>query len=835
MWPKYLSAVETMADNFTDLENSDSTKYYWERLAAESVKFIGKNNRYELQAYIKLSNFYLEKEQLTKAFSIIQAAIELIKTKPFGRDNMTIELYTNLAMIYAARQLYNEAIEAYELAAKKADLKTVDPMVSARFYLSYAKSLFENDKKTEALSKADKSLALYSVVYNKDQNSKVKILLLKSEIHTALNNLISADSCIREAYGLMNKIEAALQIKILKQDARILMLQQKFSAAETKLQKALETAQRSYNNKHALLGEIYLSLAELSDKSNDAPKAISYAIKGQESLLYSDFINLSPICYLQLLNSELKARISQKEIDTDLIEKKISAFFELINRQHLTLKDEKAIRIVAKELLANLISNCIDRNNEKAFYWSEFYKILYRKSLLSLEEPAKQFWTVSDKALTDIYTLKLQKLQLFHELEKALYQRDLARQARFSSLLKVTEQDILKNLSLLKKNQPDFFKRYFAYDIPSKKEIFDKLKGERLLYYFEGTEHYYRFVFDNKRFSATKINREQIDKEIIALLKQIRQKSKKVNSKAISKLILPDLSDSKSLVIIPDGNIWNLPFELLEVDNISVLEKYPLRYIWSASDLFRNPLSKGKDLCFFSTNYKKQPNNRFPQYQRAYKEAQNWSKNLNINFFRRSFHGDFEYNQQASESNFLAKNIKDFALLHLAFFIKRDQVNPLNSSILMHFQPDSIADGVLHLNELSAISLPLSMLTLSNFSDSSGFDDVMATFLLAFEATGSESILYPAWEVENKESSKIIRQYYKNLAAGMTKSEALRNAKITFKDISPYYWASLRLYGQDGQVAIAVKYRFPWLWTGIAAVALSVITMIYLRFRKRKL
>ena len=208
---------------------------------------------------------------------------------------------------------------------------------------------------------------------------------------------------------------------------------------------------------------------------------------------------------------------------------------------------------------------------------------------------------------------------------------------------------------------------------------------------------------------------------------------------------------------------------------------------------------------------------------------------MNINFFRRSFHGDFEYNQQASESNFLAKNIKDFALLHLAFFIKRDQVNPLNSTILMHFQPDSIADGVLHLNELSAISLPLSMLTLSNFSDSIGFDDVMATFLLAFEATGSESILYPAWEVENKESSKIIRQYYKNLAAGMTKSEALRNAKITFKDISPYYWASLRLYGQDGQVAIAVKYRFPWLWTGIAAVALSVITMIYLRFRKRKL
>jgi CHAT domain-containing protein len=80
--------------------------------------------------------------------------------------------------------------------------------------------------------------------------------------------------------------------------------------------------------------------------------------------------------------------------------------------------------------------------------------------------------------------------------------------------------------------------------------------------------------------------------------------------------------------------------------------------------------------------------------------------------------------------------------------------------------------------------------------------------------------------------SKLMQQYYKNLAAGMTKSEALRKAKLTFKDKAPQLWASLRLYGQDGLVALRTKFRFPWLWVGISAAILIIGILLFLRFRK---
>jgi len=104
---------------------------------------------------------------------------------------------------------------------------------------------------------------------------------------------------------------------------------------------------------------------------------------------------------------------------------------------------------------------------------------------------------------------------------------------------------------------------------------------------------------------------------------------------------------------------------------------------------------------------------------------------------------------------------------------------------------------------------------------------------LAFEASGTESVLYSAWAIENNLMSKLMQQYYKNLAAGMTKSEALRKAKLTFKDSAPYLWASLRLYGQDGLVALRTKFRFPWVWVGISAGILILFALIFLKFRQR--
>jgi len=832
MWGKYLSAVETLAENFTDQENSDSIKYYWENLAAESVSLIGKNNKYELSSYLALSDFYLKNEQLSKSASMLQEALELIKTKPLGREAFSVKAYTNLALVQSARKLYPEAIQSFELAAKNADVKTVDPQTSANFNRHYASTLYKTGKLTLALEKAEKSLNSYNALYTVDSKNKVELLLLKSDIYTGLKDLknavATADDAIKSAVN-----NTLLQSRALKQKASILILQSKFEESETLLLRAADLAQKFYAARHSFVAEIYLDLAALSLKKNESQKAKIYALKGQEFLYYNNRINLSPICCLKLLNIELKACIAAKEQNFTAFEKKIHEFYELLNRQQFSLNQEEELRYAGKLLFEHLIAVHLEKNKEKAFYWAEFYKIIYRRSLLQTDEASEKLWNLKDSTLTELKRLKLLKLQLLHELDITFDLKNPVKASKLENLILDTDNRIIKSLSVLKKNQAEFYASFYDLSLPSIKDISSKLNKDVLLYFFEANENYYRFVLQNNSLTATAIPKKQLDREIDAVLKMIASKTNQVRSENISKLILPELGAASGLVIVADGKIWNLPFELLEQQNSLVLEKYDTRYIWSYSDLLKSKRNKGTDLCFFSTNYKKQPNNRFQQYQAPYVDAKNWSKNLNINYYRRYFHGDFEYNQQASESNFLAKNIDEFSILHLAFFMHRDRSNPMNSSILMQFQPDSISDGVLHLNELSAISLPLSLISLSNFSDSSGFDEVMATFLLAFEASGAESLLYSAWSVDNAETAKFMRQYYKNLASGMTKSKALRNAKLSFKNKSPYYWASFRLYGQDGTVALRERFRFPWIWVGIGAAILLTIVILIIRLRKR--
>lgn len=829
MWGKYLSAVETLAENFTDLENSDSTKYHWENLAAESVRLVGKNNRYELTAYLALSDFYLENEQLSKTAAMLQEAFELIKTKPLGREPFSVKAYTNLALIQTEKKLYSEAIQSFELAAKNADVKTVEPLSSANMYRHYANLLLKSGKAALALEKAEKSLKFYNAIYSAEAKNKVDLLLLKSEIHITLKDLNNAannaDDALKSAFN-----SPLLQGKSLKKKAEILILQAKYSEGEAQLQKAVELAQQTFGSKHRFIGEIYLDLAELSLKMNAAQKAMSFALKGQESLSYNSAINLSPIVYLQLINSELKAALLLKSQNLSGIEKKVRDFYELINRQQFSISYNEELIRAEKLLFENLLWANFENNKEKAFYWAEFYKLLHKRGLLQIDESI----SLNDPALKELKLLKLQKLQLFHELEKAIDRKEKLKASKLENLISETDIRIEKTLLLLKKNHSEFYTNFYAFKIPTVKEISANLKQESLLYFFATEEKYYKFFIGSNKLTATVFSKKQLDTEIEALLKQIASKSNKLNSENISKLILTDLGAVNGLVIAADGKIWDLPFELLKYSNILIVEKYNTRYIWSASDLMKNYSYEGKDLCFFSTNYKKQPNNRFPHYQAPYKEARNWSKNLNINYYRRYFFGDFEYNQQASESYFLSKNIKDFSLLHLAFFNQRDDSNPMNSSILMHFQPDSISDGVLHLNELSSIRLHLSLVSLSNFTDSSGFDDVAATYLLAFEATGAAALLYSSWQVDNAESAKFMREYYKNLAAGLTKSEALRKTKLSFKNKSPYYWASYRLYGQDGTVALRKKFRFPWLWVSIGTTILLILGLLLLRFIKRK-
>jgi CHAT domain-containing protein len=306
---------------------------------------------------------------------------------------------------------------------------------------------------------------------------------------------------------------------------------------------------------------------------------------------------------------------------------------------------------------------------------------------------------------------------------------------------------------------------------------------------------------------------------------------------------LPDLPKPEEgltqLLIVPDGELWNLPFELLlteKTDNSFLIKQLAIRYLWTLSDaLPKDSRCKGKDLSFFTTNYKNQPNNKYAALQPAYKTAKEWAKGLSVNHYRRYIHGDFQHNIHASESEFSGTNIAAFAALHLALYSEGDSENPMNSRIFMSFLPDSVSDGLLHAYELAQYQMPLSLLSIASLQDSFGFNDANAALMLAFAEVGVESVIWPQWATSDEYTRKLMLQFYKNLATGMSKASALQQAKIALMEDknSPYFWASHRLLGQDGLVSLRTRFRFPWLWVGGGAGVLGLLALLWF-LRRRK-
>lgn len=837
MWSKYLSAIETMAENFTNLEKSDSLKYYWEFLAGESVRFIGKNNRFELNAYNALAEYYTFNEQYDYALALLDKALSHIKSKALGREAPLTSVYTNIALIYEEQQLFDRALEMFETAEKSIIKKASEPTVTAKLYFSFARTLWEIGEFEKALEKSERAAQIYASLYSPNSKKSVELLLLQSEIYAASSKLPQAEKAANEALRMLTLLSSdpVLQIKAMSRLATILELGNKVDEAERNLILALSLAEKSFGKKHPGLAMLYHQLAEIAFKKSDYKAALSYAENGMAAVyLDKPSICLSSLKMLKLLKMSIAASITLGNLDAQMMENKVLDFLNNSNRDYLPLKFEAEFRQVNKALCAIMVDFFIQNNPEKAIFWAELSKQVSRRSLLHIEEPSSILWGQNDSILFEIRYFKLQKLMLLHEIEQALDKR--LKNELQNAVDKWTDFDGKLKLSLaeIQRKYPDYYQRFLSFDFNYLSEIKSSLKEALMLVFVEGENDYYRLAVDNNKITGSKIDKKSVNSLLLKMMELFAKPSGKEQFElsALHKLLMPDIKDEsiKQIIIVPDGQLWNLPFELLGSDAKKlVINKYALRYIWSVGDLLRKSTAKGKDLCFFTTNYKKQPNNKFSQFQSAYKEAKLWTAKLNANKYRRAIIGDYELNQNASETHLLKKNISNFAILHLAYFAEPDLRNPISSKLLTSFMPDSLNDAVFYLNELSARSMPISLLNLNIPAPKSGFNDAMAAKLLAFEAAGAESIIWTSLEVETKVYSQLMIAYYKNLAKGLTKTEALRQAKLALINKYPLVCASIRLYGQEGTVEIRAKFPFPWFWSGLALALLLFLLIWYLR------
>jgi CHAT domain-containing protein len=327
-------------------------------------------------------------------------------------------------------------------------------------------------------------------------------------------------------------------------------------------------------------------------------------------------------------------------------------------------------------------------------------------------------------------------------------------------------------------------------------------------------------VSEYRAAASTKVS-SQTAAQAIAKLKA---QSQRIYQKLFQPLE-PRLAIARKLIIVPDGALAYLPFETLAHARKGgaapyLIERFAISYAPSASSLAalraikqNNPAAAKGFIAFGDPVYGKDENepangnSTEPGYdfrQLPYTRAEvNEIAALFPPTERRVFLGD-----AAKEANVKAEPLDQYRYVHFAAHALIDEECPARSGIALSIPGDSKAnskeDGALQMGEVMRLKLHADLVTLSACRTGLGQllkGEGIIGLTRAFLYAGAESVAVSLWNVNDIATASLMKAFYKNLNRGLSKDDALRQAKLELLHgrqrawRHPYYWAPFVLVG----------------------------------------
>jgi len=309
---------------------------------------------------------------------------------------------------------------------------------------------------------------------------------------------------------------------------------------------------------------------------------------------------------------------------------------------------------------------------------------------------------------------------------------------------------------------------------------------------------------------------------------------------------------SDKLFISPDNILSFLPFETFltektESDDMLyrelpyVMRKFEISYIYSATLLaesLRNKISIRNNLVSFAPSYKGRVisdslilnrqgfSGSLPDLPYAREEAE---------YVADMTKGDLFLENEATETMFksLAGN---YDIIHLAMHTLLNDRMPMHSRMIFS-DDESEEDGYLNTYEVYGIPLKAKMVVLSACNTGVGLSysgEGILSLARGFIYSGSQSVIMSLWEIEDRSGTEIVKEFYRNLKNGDSKSNALTRARVRYMKNAdqlrshPYFWSSLVIYGNNSPVFLSRR-----LILIFASVTLSAILAFIVYRRSR--
>ena len=431
------------------------------------------------------------------------------------------------------------------------------------------------------------------------------------------------------------------------------------------------------------------------------------------------------------------------------------------------------------------------------------------------------------------------------DLEKTAYEappgneRQIAEAALFEK-----KQSLNELLQTFETAYPAYFKLRYNTSLAGAAEVQARLpKATALLEYFVGDSSIYVFTLTQNKLLLNSLPkpanfettvqdlRSALTDSELRFLKQDMEKFATASGKLHDWLLAAPLATLPSgiehLVIVPDGALNYLPFEILGKNEGRpdfksypyLLNKFSVSYAASANLLLEQTSP--------STVHRSPSTvNLFAGFAPSYTDAD--TLNQAVSRLRALLVRDEKYHLPgadrevkeiaellsgktwlgpAATKQAFKQQSAQFQILHLAMHSVMDDANPLFSKLLFTQSPDATEDNDLNANELFSMRIPARLVVLSACNTGAGKlrrGEGVMSLSRAFSYAGAPATVMSLWQAPDEATRQVMVSFYGFLKKGLRKDEAMRQAKLAHLSTckaelaNPFFWAGFVANGDMG-------------------------------------
>lgn len=798
-----------------------------------------RKNTYSLGYYLRMNN---QTEQATELFNT------LIQTNIV--DEFSFKSYSSLAQMAYKNDDFYAAATLYENGRELAKIEdNLDYILSFSQGAGYAHKVINTEKSLNRGVQITKD-AIALIEHKEGLTIRDNYFLYN--LYDLLGNLYNDRDDFNFKQSLSNYVKAEKIAKELNDSIRLasvynnigyLYLHDSQKEANDYFDIGL-----TYNPDETMLSLLHRNKAEYYLKNNKKSLALTHIQKSIYALTKIDTLKLENLPKIEILeNQDYKFLLLSSIID------KAKIWIELSDQGPFEEKESYRNALTTLKLADEIVDiiRLVTSANKSKLYWRETASDIYvnaTKVCYELNLPEEAFYFIEkNKALLLLEDLNKKQLMRNSNIPESIVNREATLSAEIiKRSISESESD-----SLIKAKEAY---RRFMDTLDSKYRIFFKVQQpanvitlETLQRNLESNEAYLEFILNNENGYGLLITKARIEFYTIDncnLLKQNVQQFRKLISKPILNLSdqneynsvsnniyeslfpdqIKDLIKDKSLTIVPDYYLQNIPFEALQTNSKTysyLIFEHEISYAYSASLLDNNTqitrVNEQNLVGFAPINFKELTTLK--------------NSKTELDAIDNLFTSELFIEEEATTSNF-TNNLNGYQIIHIASHANSGTAEGVSPWIQFH-------DNRINLQELYQLDHSAELVVLSACETSLGENykgEGVMSLTRGFFSSGANSVISTLWKINDKSSTNIMKNFYTNLNNGHDKSSALHEAKLSYINAnelsgkSPYYWASFILIGNTDSIAFGTSHSYIYY---IILGCIILIIIVFFKFRKK--